>query len=207
MKTAKLQNSQLATRLKELELSLSEKTMQLESTMSEVNYMEHELQALRRGLSDREKTMLEAAEKEFASALDSCKQDLIRTKLQLSEQALLAQRQSSGLNAIVDILAVHADEADSRSRCEGRVQPAADIDKVVAFVEAVNGTVLDFQQQWDLERLEMRQALEGATVNKEQLEEMLHQERQESKRLASKIGHLQSAQQRLLEVKFWGPVP
>lgn len=129
--------------------------------------MQHELEALRQGLSGRQAAALEAARGEFAAALAGCQAELEASRKQASEAGLAASRQSAALSTILHILAVHAGEeggvgcnssgGGSCGDTAAKAPPAVDPSKAVAFVEAVSATMLDVQQAWQLEKAEMAQ--------------------------------------------------
>lgn len=132
----------------------------------QVSLMQHELEALRQGLSGRQAAALEAARAEFASALQEAQAELEAVRQRACEHGLTAARQGKALASIMRFLAVHAGEdaaAAGAAGSEGVAGVAAaaaagpDPAKAVAFVEAVSATMLDLQQQWQLERAEMAQ--------------------------------------------------
>jgi hypothetical protein len=169
--------------------------------------MQHELEALRQGLSGQQAAALESARGEFAAALTSCHAELESTRARLCEESLVAQRQDQALATILRILGVHVGEqagawagAGASSTSQGPGSTAApeatnvgtervagvslDPLKVVAFVEAVSGSMLDIQQQWELEKAETAAAQQAAAAVNEQLQELLDRERQEGRGLA-----------------------
>lgn len=125
--------------------------------------MQHELEALRQGLSSRQAAALDAARAEFAAALQSSQTELEAVRRQASEAGLAASRQGAALAAILRTLAVHAGEeggpgpASSGGGSDAAAAPAPDPAKAVAFVEAVCATMLDVQQAWQLEKAELSQ--------------------------------------------------
>lgn len=150
--------------------------------------------------------MLESARAQYAAALEECRADLRGAQQRLSEQALLVQRQGAALASVADILAAHACDgpAPQSDRSSGGAEarlPAVEPEKVVTFVEAVSSTMLDLQQQWELERAEAVQAAAEAAAVRGQLEALLQQEREEGRQLAGDAARLQDAEGRLAEVR------
>ncbi len=195
--------------------------------------MQHELEALRQGLSGRQAAAAEAARSEYAAALASCQSDLRAAQQRASEQTLAAKRQGEALASILRVLAVHAgaeeahgDEAglataaarDAVAAAAGgsvaAAPPCPDPDKVVAFVEAVSASMLDVQQAWQAEKAEMGAALEAAEAVHAQLEALLERERADNRgmtaeatemraALAELEGQLEAAQEQLSQVRAW----
>lgn len=130
----------------------------------QVSLMQHELEALRQGLSGRQAAALEAARAEFATALQEAQAELEAVRQRACEHSLTAAEQGKALGSIMRVLAVHAGEdtaAGAAGGMDGEGAAAAvaspDPAKAVAFVEAVSAAMLDLQQQWQLERAEMAQ--------------------------------------------------
>lgn len=132
----------------------------------QVSLMQHELEALRQGLSGRQAAALEAARGEFAGALQEAQAELETARQRACEHGLTAARQGKALAAIMRVLAVHAGEEASVASGEDGVPGSAageadtagpDPSKALAFAEAVSAAMLDLQQQWQLERAEMAQ--------------------------------------------------
>lgn len=125
--------------------------------------MQHELEALRQGLSGRQAAALEAARTEFASALQEAQAELEAVRQRACEHGLTVARQGKALASIMGVLAVHAGEDTAAVSAGGEGGEAAaaaaapDPAKALAFVEAVSAAMLDLQQQWQLERAEMAQ--------------------------------------------------
>lgn len=184
--------------------------------------MQHELEALRQGLSGRQAAALEAARGEYAAALADSQAQLEAAQRRGSEQSLLVQRQSKALASILRILAVHAGEEElglpaglqqhdmrqaqhsggaAAGAEPGAAGPAAvaapDPDKVVAFVEAVSASMLDVQQAWQLEKGEMAAALEAAEAVHGQLEALLERERGDNRGMTAEAVELRGAAQEL----------
>ena len=177
--------------------------------------MQHELEALRQGLSGRQAAAAEAARGEYAAALAGCHAQLEAAKARLSEEALASSRQGQALASILRILGVHAGEAAAAEpgRGNGVAEPAdgdagaagaqagaasaalPDPAKVVAFVEAVSGSMLDVQQQWELEKAEMAAALEAAEAVHAQLGQLLERERQDNRGMAAEGAEMAAALQ------------
>lgn len=189
--------------------------------------MQHELEALRQGLSGRQAAAMQAARDEYAAALASCQADLQAAQQRASEQSLAAKRQGKALASVMRALAVHAgaedspaDEAGPASAVAGTAAeggpaaaaPSPDPDKVVAFVEAVSGSMLDVQQAWQAEKAEMGVALEAAEAVHAQLETLLERERGDNRAmtadatemraaLAELEAQLEAAQEQLAQVR------
>jgi hypothetical protein len=179
--------------------------------LPQVSLMQHELEALRQGLSGRQAAAMEAARGEYAAALASCQADLGAAREQLSGQALLAQRQGRALGGILRILAAHAGEEalpgddDGTGSNNGSGGPAGgssasesasaapDPAKVVAFVEAVSGSMLEVAQQWQAEKAEMAAALEAAEAVHAQLESLLERERGDNRGMTAGAVGMQAA--------------
>ena len=127
----------------------------------QVSLMQHELEALRQGLSGRQAAALETARAEFASALREAQAELEAVRQRACEHGLTAAQQGKALASIMRVLAVHAgqDAAAGAAGSEDGEAAAAGPDpaKAVAFVEAISTVMLDLQQQWQLERAEMAQ--------------------------------------------------
>jgi hypothetical protein len=183
--------------------------------LPQVSLMQHELEALRQGLSGRQAAAMEAARGEYAAALASCHSDLGAAREQLSGQALLAQRQGRALGSILRILAAHAgeealpgdDEGSSSGSGSGSgsgdpvggssapesAAAGPDPAKVVAFVEAVSGSMLEVAQQWQAEKAEMAAALEAAEAVHAQLESLLDRERGDNRGMTAGAVEMQAA--------------
>ena len=137
----------------------------------QVSLMQHELEALRQGLSGRQAAALEAARGEFAGALQEAQAELEAVRQRACEHGLVAARQGKALASIMRVLAVHAGEEAGLAGGEGgeggsgageAATAGPDPSKAVEFVEAVSAAMLDLQQQWQLERNEMAQVGAGA---------------------------------------------
>lgn len=152
-----------AARVQELEAAVAAKDVQLDTAVQQVSLMQHELEALRQGLSGRQAAALDAARHEFGAALQEVQVELEAVRQQACDHSLAAARQGRALAAILRVLAVHAGEdgASGPGVEGGAADPAMlaapDPQKAVAFVEAVSGAMLDMQQQWQLEKAELAQ--------------------------------------------------
>lgn len=212
LRGAKQVAADAAARLSELESLNAKKDLQLDAAAQQVGLMQHELEALRQGLSNRQAAMLEAARSEFAAALDGCRADLEASRSAAAAEAQRARVRGAALARVAAILAVHASDAaappvpaattagaGSSDTCAA---PEVDPDTVVAIVEAVSGSVLDASAQWEAEKAAMGSALEAAEAVQAQLEALLAAEREEGRSAAAEAARaaaaLEAAQQQLL---------
>lgn len=177
----------------------------------QVSLMQHELEALRQGLSGRQAAAMEAARAEYAAALASCQAELRAAQQRASEQSLAAQRQGKALNSILRVLAVHAGDEEGMGEGAGpavsaaggaaapaggsstAMLPSPEPDKVVAFVEAVSASMLDVQQAWQAEKAEMGAALEAAEAVHAQLAALLERERADNRGMTAEATEMRAS--------------
>ena len=194
----------VAARATELETAVAQKDLQLGAAAQQVTLMQHELEALRRGLSGRQAAAMEAARGEYAAALDNCRAELEAAQRRASDSTLAAQRQGKALAAVLRILAVHAGEepgsigagdaaAKANQAGSGAAAAGPDPDKAVAFAEAVSGSMLEEQQAWAEERAELGAALEAAEAVHGQLESLLERERGDNRAMTGELAELRGA--------------
>lgn len=195
LRSSKHQAAEALGRAQELEALNAKKDLQLDAAVQQVTLMQHELEALRQGLSSRQAAMLETARGEFSGALDACRTELEQARRQAAEEAQRARQQGAVLTRVAAILAVHAGEEGPASspQAEGASAREVDAGKVVAIVEAISAGWEADKAEWEAERAGLVQALESAQAVHAELEALLQQEKEEGRRATAEAAHAQGS--------------